>query len=256
MCLILVAFRVVPDLDLIVGANRDEDLGRPTDPAGFWRDKPGILAGRDLVAGGTWLGLNQSGRFAAVANVHDGLPSDPKAPSRGHLITRFLDADYSDTASGDPARMRSNELSEFNGFTMVAWDGRSLVLVTNRGSSRVLAPGIHAVGNHAFGYESPKIVRAKRLFSAALGDFDGRVEKIMEILADPTDATPADVAGADPPGKWPEGPSAIFFRSGSYGTRSSSVVTVAEGFRATLHETSFGEDPKVITRRSYEINLS
>src|SRR5204863_243809 len=94
MCLILVALRVHPDFPLIVAANRDEFHARASEPAGSWKDQPAILAGRDLQAGGTWLGVSRSGRFASVTNYRGG--RDPNAlESRGALVARFLEGTLS-----------------------------------------------------------------------------------------------------------------------------------------------------------------
>ena len=71
MCLILVAWKAHPDFPLVVAANRDEFFIRPTAPAGWWTDPPGIFAGRDLQAGGTWLGVNREGAFAGLTNFRD-----------------------------------------------------------------------------------------------------------------------------------------------------------------------------------------
>src|SRR6185295_11671730 len=89
MCLIVLGWRVHAEHPLIVAANRDEFHARPAAPAAFWEDHPGILAGRDLEAGGTWMGGSRSGRFAAVTNYRGG--RDPSAKvSRGALVTGFL----------------------------------------------------------------------------------------------------------------------------------------------------------------------
>src|SRR5882762_4389560 len=106
MCLIVVAWRARADLPLVVAANRDEWRERPAQPAHWWPDPPQILAGRDLQAGGTWLGITREGRFAAVTNFRD--PSDKRstARSRGTLVTEFL-------LGGDsPARFLSNRSEE------------------------------------------------------------------------------------------------------------------------------------------------
>lgn len=90
MCLILFAYRVVPGAPLIVAANRDEHFNRPAAPAAIWDDHPGILAGRDLSGGGTWLGVSTSGRFAALTNFRNPATHRADAPSRGKLVEAFL----------------------------------------------------------------------------------------------------------------------------------------------------------------------
>src|SRR5687767_9378576 len=91
MCTLLLAWHVHPALALVVAANRDEEYGRPTEPARFWADAPELLAGRDLVAGGTWLGVTRAGRFAAITNVREpGVPAPAGVRSRGELVAGFL----------------------------------------------------------------------------------------------------------------------------------------------------------------------
>ncbi|MGH2578459.1 MAG: NRDE family protein, partial [Actinomycetota bacterium] len=91
MCLILLALRAHPEYPLVIAANRDELYVRPTAAAGFWKDSPRVLAGRDLVCGGTWLGVDVGGRFAAVSNFRDGREvPEPRAPSRGMLVADYL----------------------------------------------------------------------------------------------------------------------------------------------------------------------
>src|ERR671923_435071 len=92
MCLIVLAWRLRPELPLIVAANRDEFHARPAAPAAFWEDRPGILAGRDLEARGTWMGISRSGKFAAVTNYRGALEARA-AESRGALVTRFLESE-------------------------------------------------------------------------------------------------------------------------------------------------------------------
>ncbi|MCE6982441.1 hypothetical protein EI534_34845, partial [Pseudomonas frederiksbergensis] len=89
MCLIVFAWRPGHAQPLIVAANRDEFYARPSRVLGAWEDAPGVYAGRDLEAGGTWLGVGPNGRFAALTNIRD--PHQPQgARSRGELVAAFL----------------------------------------------------------------------------------------------------------------------------------------------------------------------
>src|SRR5690606_19920936 len=88
MCLIAVAWRATGRRPLIVAANRDESHARPTEPAHWWPDAPRILAGRDALAGGTWLGVDAAGRFAAVTNLRGAAPLVGQR-SRGTLVADF-----------------------------------------------------------------------------------------------------------------------------------------------------------------------
>src|SRR5687768_14784466 len=94
MCVIYFAYETHPDHPLILLANRDEFYDRPAAAAAYWKDHPEIYAGRDMMAGGTWLGITRSGRIAAVTNYRD--PCAPKGNrSRGELVAEFLKSDAS-----------------------------------------------------------------------------------------------------------------------------------------------------------------
>ncbi len=171
MCLIVVAWRARADLPLAVAANRDEWRERPAQPAHWWPDHPQILAGRDLQAGGTWLGITREGRFAAVTNFRD--PSDKRstARSRGTLVTEFL-------LGGDsPARFLSNlsaRAHEYNGFNLILGDAASLFYYGSReGEPRAIEPGVHGLSNHLLDEPWPKVVRG-RSRTPRLGAHHGR----------------------------------------------------------------------------------
>lgn len=144
MCLIVLAWRVRPELPLIVAANRDEFHARSSARAGFWKDHPSILAGRDLEAGGSWMGISRSGRFAAVTNYRGG--RDPNATqSRGALVRDFLLTDLSSKAFIGKTEKSKNS---YSGFNLLIADGEELWSLSNRdGGSRRLEPGSYALGN-------------------------------------------------------------------------------------------------------------
>ena len=139
MCLILVAWKVHPGVPLAIAANRDEFHARPAARAAFWQDQPEILAGRDLQAGGTWMGVSRRGRFAAVTNYRGG--TEPgAAESRGSLVTRYL--------AGTQVPQLAERKSAYSGFNLLASDGDALWWLSNRDSdARQLAPGWYGLGN-------------------------------------------------------------------------------------------------------------
>jgi uncharacterized protein with NRDE domain len=178
MCLILVAWRTVPSNALVVAANRDEFHGRPAAPAAFWEDRPGILAGRDLEARGTWMGVSRSGRFAAVTNYR-GAREPRAAESRGSLVTRFLDSEMS--ASQYVAETLPRAQS-YSGFNLLACDGEELWWTSNRGGEpRRLAPGIYGLGNALI--DAPEVEASKQRFASVL-DGGAAVEPLFTVLAE------------------------------------------------------------------------
>jgi uncharacterized protein with NRDE domain len=165
MCLIVLAWRAHPEYPLIVAANRDEFHARPAAPAAFWEDRPDILAGRDLEAGGTWMGVSRSGphsfRFAAVTNYRGA--KEPRAvESRGALVSRFL-------SNGEKPGAYAAHLQKglYSGFNLLATDGADLWWISNRdGTPRNLAPGVYGLGNALL--DSPDVEPAKQAFARAI----------------------------------------------------------------------------------------
>src|SRR5688572_28862167 len=175
MCLILLAWKSVPAQPLLVAANRDEFHARPAAPAAFWDDEPGSIAGRDLEARGTWMGVWRSGKFAAVTNFR-GAHEPRAAQSRGALVSRFL-------RNGDAAGpyVNSIEGNAYSGFNLLACDGDELWSISNRGgAARRLGPGIYGLGNTVM--DAPEVEGSKQRFAAALAA-GAAVEPLFAVLA-------------------------------------------------------------------------
>ena len=164
MCLILFAYGVRADAPLIVAANRDEFYARPATAAHRWHDTPTVLAGRDLQAGGTWLGVSATGRFAAVTNFSE-TPEGPLPPgSRGDLTADFL---RGDAGALDYANTIDNR--RYRGFSLLLWDGAALVYASNRNSKpREMPKGVHGLANTHLDGTWPKVVRGTRMLADLL----------------------------------------------------------------------------------------
>jgi uncharacterized protein with NRDE domain len=177
MCLILAAWRVHPEFPLVVAASRDEFHARPAARAAFWDDHPQILAGRDLEAKGTWMGVSRSGRFAAVTNYRGGREASA-IESRGFLVSRFLDG-------APPAGRYTAEVAargaRYSGFNLLAEDGEELWWCSNRDSGpRRLDPGIYGLGN--FLLDTPEVEQPKAQFARAI-EPGPAVETLFGVLA-------------------------------------------------------------------------
>jgi uncharacterized protein with NRDE domain len=252
MCLIVVAWHARGDLPLVVAANRDEWRERPAQPAHWWPDHPQILAGRDLQAGGTWMGITRNGRFAAVTNFRD--PSDKRstARSRGTLITEFLLADET------PARFLSNlseRAHEYNGFNLILGDGASLFYYGSReGETRAIEPGVHGLSNHLLDEPWPKVVRGRRRMETSLAANDP-APTLFELLSDT--ARPADEmlpdtgVGMD----WERRLAAALITGEEYGTRASTVLSVASSGAVIFEERSRGAEGSVSGVSRHEFRL-
>lgn len=185
MCLILAAWRTAASHPLVVAANRDEFHARPAAPAAFWEDRPGILAGRDLEARGTWMGISRTGKFAAVTNYR-GAREPRAAESRGALVTRFLENGQDAAAYMKEIQANANA---YSGFNLLACDGDELWWMSNRGGEpRRLEPGIYGLGNTLI--DAPEVEDSKRRFAAALGN-GAAVEPLFCVLAEAKIVNPA-----------------------------------------------------------------
>ena len=255
MCLVFVGWRAHPRYPLVVAANRDEYHARPTAPAAPWGEsgtggpaggggtgsgaaEGRILAGRDLVAGGTWLGVTADGRFAALTNVGGSTPPGPGAPSRGRLPVDFLRGALGARAY---ARGVSREAERYSGFNLLLADRDGVHCATNRGDDRLteLAPGCHGLGNDRLNAMEPKVTGGLAEFGRLLAG-ELATDELFALLADDEPAVEADPRGTD----LDRVRSARFIRGDAYGTRSSTVLTVERTGAIAFEERSF--DARVV----------
>ena len=222
MCLIFVAWRAHPDYPLVVAANRDEFFARPAAEAGWWPDAPSVFAGRDLEAGGTWLGLGRDGRFAGLTNFRDPQRNRDGTPSRGALVADFLRGRES-TAEA-LARLQF-EGPRYNAFNLLVSDGDSLgIYESASGSARLLEPGLHALSNHLLDTPWPKVTAGKSRLARALRALPDDTP-LCELLRDDRPAPDAELPRTGVSLAWERMLSSAFIRAPGYGTRCSTVVT-------------------------------
>lgn len=233
MCLILLAHRVHPRYPLVIAANRDEFHARPTASSHFWQVPGGILAGRDLEAGGTWLGLNSRGRFAAITNVSE-KAEDGSWLSRGDLVQQFLAGEAS-----TPAFAEGIDGRHYRGFNLLLWDGDALAYTSNRGTPETLQPGIYGLANAGLGEDRFKVGRGTDTLAAAIdtaADDDALISALLSLLSDRTPPEAPErrrVPGMSDAMQRALG--ACFIVGESYGTRASTVVLLDHS-RGTMIE--------------------
>ena len=198
MCLLVFAWMKHPRYRLVVAANRDEFHDRPAAPLGWWTGNDRMLAGRDLRAGGTWIGVTRSGRFGAVTNFR-GVEAPPvaDAPSRGGLVPDYL---AGEATPGGFLEKVNGAATTFAGFNLLAGDLESLHYLSNRdaASPRRLEPGIYGLSNHALDTPWPRLVRARGRFDDVLAGGEPGLDELFEILADREPATDANTAWIGP----------------------------------------------------------
>ena len=228
----------------MVAANRDEFYARPALSAHWWSDFPDLLAGRDQQAGGTWLGVNAKGRFAAVTNFTD-LGAGAPPQSRGALPVDFLCGGKAALEFADGVQGAS-----YQGFNLLLWDGQDLVCTSNRGATKVLEPGCYALTNAELGVPWPKAVEGvARLRRAVEQGADAAA--LIELLRNdqpPEPSLQGDASLVEARN------TPCFIPGDAYGTRASTAV-IHCGDRVDLREQAYGPGGTLGERRDFAFAL-
>ncbi len=254
MCLILFAWKSHPRYPLVVAANRDEFHQRPSAPAQFWQDEPDILAGRDLQAGGTWLGVTRSGRFAAITNYRE--PAAPELPlehSRGHLVRDYLAAGQEPLAHAHDLVSRG---STYRGFNVLFGTPGSLAYASNRRKeSGPVEAGIHGLSNHLLDTDWPKVHSGRKRLDSLLEEERLEAEALFELLTDKT-LTPGEIPEDLETSLAPEQLMKHYFIvSPVYGTRCSTVVLMDHDGRIQFHERQFDPEGRATATHSFRFKI-
>ena len=235
MCLALVALNAHPRFELVIAANRDEFHARATRAAYWWPE--GVLAGRDEIGGGTWLGLTRRGRWSLITNFREGIPRDPNAPSRGELVIRALQDDAAPLAC---AAAIAREGARYHGFNLLLGERAVAAYTSNRASGAVaLSSGLHGLSNHLLDTPWPKLVRSKERLAAWLALGIDAIDPLFELLADRAQADDTALPATGVSRQWERLLSSAFIVNPEYGTRCSTVLTIARDGAARFIEKSF-----------------
>lgn len=234
MCLIALDWKPEDTPAFILAANRDEFYERPSLQAHFWDDEPRIYGGRDVSMGGSWICCSTSGRCAAVTNFFSREDHGKNYPrSRGKIVSNFVTS----TLPAEDFVLTELEpyKKEYGGFSVIFFDGRSLVCCSNRDNcqfSRTLTPGTYGLSNNALDSPWQKVrkIKAAVATSRQLGNDH---EKIAQGLLDELEDTecvedrsllPTTLSAEEEYVR-----SAIFVRGAHFGTRTSTVITGTAG---------------------------
>jgi uncharacterized protein with NRDE domain len=240
MCLIVFDWRpdAVDGPLFTLAANRDEFFRRTAEPVSWWHDAPAVLAGRDLVGGGTWLGVSRDGRFAALTNYRAPHEMRADAPTRGTLVSDWLSGAARD-AQGQPLdtplaylRHVAQTGDIYNGFNLLVgdWTRRELGWYCNRSplAPALLAPGTHGISNAVLDTAWPKLVNKR----AELGALLARqpmppLERLIDLMRDPRLARDDELPSTGIPLERERALSAAFIETPEYGTRGTTALRVA-----------------------------
>jgi uncharacterized protein with NRDE domain len=243
MCLLVIAWQAHARYRLVVAANRDEFHARPAAPLAKWPPPAELLAGRDLRAHGTWLGLDRTRRFGVVTNYRELQPPRGGAPSRGELIPEYLGARGAPTAARAAEFFATLEprAADYSGFNLLLSDADSLWYGSNRATpfARSLPPGVYGLANESLDTPWPKLERVRAGFDTWLRRAGAPLEELFALLAD---RTPAEAPGAHTgglPRQWARALSAPFVLHPEYGTRCSTVLLLEDRGWLQLTERRF-----------------
>lgn len=255
MCLIAFSYKQHPRYDLVFIANRDEFYQRPTRAAQFWQDYPGVLAGKDLKAGGTWMGITRSGSFAALTNYRDPEMKKENPPSRGQLVLDYL------TGREDPASYLAQvdrRADKYDGFNLLTGTMDRLMYYSNKEKSiRKVPPGVHGLSNHLLDTPWKKVRDAKTGIQEVLDKQTIPVDELFEILINDSVAGDEELPKTGLPADLERAVSPIFIKTGQYGTRSSTVLLVDKEGEVIFEERRFKPGTMEVGKSSsYQFSLS
>jgi uncharacterized protein with NRDE domain len=248
MCLILFAHKAHPKYKLILAANRDEFFARPTLPANYWEEESKILAGKDLEAGGTWLGMTTSGRISLITNYRDLNNIKTNAPSRGHLVSKYLKENVE-------AEVYLQEVAKngsmYNGFNVICGDLDNLYYYGNyQQNVHALSSGIHGLSNALLDSPWPKVVSGKEKLGNVITEAEIGMDTLFEALYDDIKAPDNQLPDTGVGYEKEKMLSPMFIKSDNYGSRCSTVILVDKDNNVLFAERTYN-----VHDYSYDTNV-
>lgn len=253
MCLLLFSYRRNQDLPFVLAANRDEAYARPSDPLDYWEDAPDVLAGRDREAGGTWMGVTRTGRFAALTNFREHHPGFIAARSRGLIVADFL---RSDTPPASFLEALYAKADDYAGFNLLVGDLDGLWYYSNRG--RPPAPvttGVHGLSNRFLDTPWPKVTGGLAAFEALLAGGETTAQPFFDVLRDETPAPDEALPDTGVGLAWERRLSPRFIRTPNYGTRVSSFLRIDRAGNVLFEERTHAPDGTVHGTRTFRFQI-
>ena len=222
MCLLTFAWKTHPEYKLIFASNRDEFYKRNTAPAQYWDNAPNVLAGKDLEAGGTWMGIHRNGRFTALTNYRDIENIKSQAPSRG-----MLTLDYLQGTNAPQTYLEGifSNIDAYNGFNLLTGTPEELYYLSNyEHKIRKLEPGIYGLSNALLDSDWFKVNRLKTKFTDIIEQADFSTQTLLDTLQDTTKPQDNQVQQTGLPMDRERMLSSVFIESPNYGTCSSAII--------------------------------
>lgn len=250
MCLILFSINQHPKYKVIIAANRDEFYQRPTKPANFWEDEPSILAGKDLEAGGTWLGMTREGRISMLTNYRDlsNLKSD--APSRGHLVSDFLKNEI----EGDVyLNQISNRGHLYNGFNLISGRVDDLYYYGNyQNGVHKIESGTHGLSNALLNSSWPKVIKGKTKLNEIIKSPKIEIPDLLNSLYDDSKAEDSKLPDTGVGYEKEKMLSPMFIKSENYGSRCSTVILIDKDNKVQFSERTYNPNDYDFTEKHFD----
>lgn len=221
MCLIVFSYKTHPKYKFILAANRDEFYDRPTTTVDWWEDHD-LLAGRDLKAKGTWMGVDKKGRFAAVTNFRDIKNIKEDVRSRGDLPVNFLIGNQS---SEEYSNVVFYEGSQYNGFNLLTMDDEMAHISNYDKQVNILSPGVYGLSNALLDTPWPKVKKSKELFQSKIKE-DFQIEELIQLMQDDKVASDEDLPPTGLSLEMERAVSAMCIKTSNYGTCCSTAITI------------------------------
>jgi len=255
MCLITFSFKDHPEYDLILAANRDEFYNRSTRGAQFWPSKPNLLAGKDLEAGGTWMGITRSGRFSALTNYRDPEYYQTDAETRGNLTLNYLVSNKVHPKKYiERVRLHA---SKYNGFNLIVGTPRTLYYISNKTLNIERVPsGVHGLSNHLLDTPWPKVERAKSRLQRITKNSAFDKQEIFEMMQNDDEAPEALLPDTGIGTEKEKKLSSMFIKTEDYGTRSTTVLLIRRDGYVDFTERAYQSHTKQIAEENhYEFSI-
>ncbi|WP_245942471.1 NRDE family protein [Candidatus Colwellia aromaticivorans] len=248
MCILFFAIKQHPKYPVIICANRDEFHERPTQPMHWW-PKNEVLAGKDLQAGGTWLGLNKQGRFSALTNFRQPDLIDNNKQSRGELVLQAL-AHQDD----EMTKQLAKSFSEYNGFNLVFGQLNKLVCFDSVSQKKqVLNSGFHSLCNGALDDIWPKMALGQAKLADAIKDHTLDIDQLFKLMNSDQQAPTQHLPKTGIPLDWEQLLSSIFIVSPEYGTRTTNIITLDDEGTISIYDQSYNEQGECTKKQSFSI---
>ncbi|QBG34607.1 NRDE family protein [Litorilituus sediminis] len=249
MCILFIAIDQHPDYPVIICANRDEFHQRPTKSMHLWQQK-NILAGKDLQAGGSWLGLSPEQNFAALTNYRKLPLSEEPKKSRGELVLKALEG-----VTDNLPKQLEKSAAQYHGYNLIYGSLEQLYCYDSiNNKHHQLTKGIHSICNGALDDIWPKMSEGEQLLKNTVNSNKPlSIDSLFEIMANNKQALPELLPDTGLTKEWEQMLSAIFIVSPSYGTRTTTIITKDVHNNIDVYDRSYAPSGDVIKQQDFNL---